>query len=113
MGLQYAVRSAGSKASLATLWPVDDDATVILMAAFYDGLKAGLTKDRALQRAQLAYLDTHTGLDASPFYWAGPVLSGDPSPIPLRTTPRWPIWGSALLLGGLVLAWLTHRRRNA
>ena len=81
IGLQYAVRAAGARSAVATLWPVDDAATVEVMDAFYGHLADGVPKDRALQRAQLAYLDAHDGLDASPFFWAAAVLSGDPAPL--------------------------------
>jgi len=107
IGLQYGVRVAGAQATLATLWPVDDRATVELMDAFYEGLADGLSKDRALQQAQLAYLDTSDPRTASPFFWAGAVLSGDPTPVPLgHSRPGWALWlGLAALLGALALAW--------
>ncbi|GAB5535462.1 MAG: CHAT domain-containing protein [Rubricoccaceae bacterium] len=119
IGLQYGVRVAGARAAVATLWPVDDRATVELMDAFYEGLADGLSKDRALQQAQLAYLDASDPRTASPFFWAGAVLSGDPSPVPLGTTrPTWALWlGLAALVGAIGLAWrlrsqiLPHDRR--
>ena len=100
IGLQYGVRAAGAHAALATLWPVDDKATVEIVGSFYEGLADGLPKDRALQKAQVAYLSHHTGGDASPYYWASAVLSGSPAPVPL--SPPSPIWPWAL--GGAVLA---------
>ncbi|OZC04251.1 hypothetical protein BSZ36_15430 [Rubricoccus marinus] len=114
MGLQYAVRAAGAASALATLWPVDDRATVDIMGGFYDHLASGLSKDRALQQAQLDYLNANHGMDASPFYWAPAVLTGDPAPMPVAPNPWRGIWGA--LLGAAVLSaavawWLTHRRR--
>ena len=112
IGLQYGVRAAGARASVATLWPVDDRATAELVGTFYAGLTDGLPADRALQRAQVAYLDTHTGAGASPYFWAATVLSGNPGPIPLRAPfPRWP-WALGLLAAG-GLAWRVTRRRPA
>ena len=111
LGLHYGLRAAGARATLATLWPVDDRATAEVMDAFYAGLASGLPKDRALQRAQLAYLDSHTGLSASPFYWASFVLAGDPSPVDLASPARRlpVVWGGGLMLV-VGLAWLAHRR---
>ena len=110
VGLQYGMRAAGSKASLATLWPVADEATAELMGSFYEGLGRGLAKDVALRQAQLAYLDRHSGLRASPFFWAAPVLSGDPGPVPFGGgMPWWLIVAIVLTLGaGLAL----HLRPN-
>ncbi|HEX8384721.1 MAG TPA: CHAT domain-containing protein [Rubricoccaceae bacterium] len=113
VGLQYGVRAAGARAALATLWPVDDQATAEIIDAFYEGIVAGLPKDHALQQAQVAYLDRHTGVDASPYYWASAVLSGSPAPVPLQT--RSSAWGWALgiataLTGIGGLAWHSRRR---
>ncbi len=111
IGLQYAVRAAGARTSLATLWPVDDSATADVMGAFYAGLAEGLPADRALQLAQVAYLDAHTGAEASPYYWAATVLSGSPAPIPIRAPrPAWPWVAGALALGAGGLAWRARRR---
>lgn len=101
VGLQYGMRAAGSDATLATLWPVADRATADLMESFYDGLETGLGKDEALRQAQLAYLENHDGLAASPFYWAAPVLSGSPSPVSFhpQTPWAWLIFGVAGVAG--------------
>ncbi len=111
IGLQYGVRAAGARAAVATLWPVDDAATGELVESFYTALGAGLPADRALQYAQVAYLDTHTGAEASPYFWAATVLSGSPSPVPLHG-PRslWPWMVGTLALGTGGLAWRARRR---
>ena len=111
VGLQYGMRAAGAGATLATLWPVADGATAELMGAFYDGLADGLEKDAALRQAQMAYLASHDGVEASPFYWAAPVLSGSTAPVPIRRPRRW-LWvllGLALAGG---VAWRLHARRD-
>ena len=116
MGLQYAFRAAGAPGVLATLWQVDDQATVDLMEQFYVHLRRGLPKDEALREAQLDYLRKHEGRAASPFFWAAPVLYGNVSPVHLE--PRAPsalIWipvGIALLLLGLMLPRLVQRLRH-
>ncbi len=104
IGLQYGMRASGSGATLATLWPVADQATTELMGSFYDGLNRGLRKDEALRQAQLAYVASHRGVSASPFFWAAPVLSGSPAPVPFRSRSRWWLVAvGAALAGGL--AW--------
>ncbi|MEM1054680.1 MAG: CHAT domain-containing protein [Bacteroidota bacterium] len=115
IGMQYGVRAAGAKSALATLWPVDDRATVEIMGGFYDGLADGLSKDRALQNAQIQYLASADEIDASPFYWAPAVLSGGIAPAPWETPSRFGFW--LALFAGLALtgsvAWvLTQRRRR-
>lgn len=113
IGLQYAVRSAGAQASLATLWPVDDEATVEIMKVFYDGLKRGLPKDVALQKAQLLYLDTNTGLEASPFFWAAAILSGNTAPIHIEVSNPERKWlAISIILFGVWVTWRFKRRRR-
>lgn len=53
-GLRRALRAAGSATIVVSLWPVDDDVTVSLMRAFYDGLGRGLAPGSALMAASHA-----------------------------------------------------------
>lgn len=117
LGLQFAFRAAGAGATVSTLWQVDDAATVDLMERFYGNLARGLPKDQALQQAQLAYLEAHEGLEASPFFWGAPVLYGNPAPIQFKHLgwPRsfWLALGLALLLVGIATPRLAKRYRGA
>jgi len=116
IGLQYAFRAAGAEATLATLWQVDDEATVALMDRFYRNLRWGLPKDRALQEAQLYFLDHHRAGQASPFFWGAPVLYGNTAPIPLRRSGfsplTWLLLGLALVAAGATLPRYVLRRRG-
>jgi CHAT domain-containing protein len=100
-----AVRS-GARSTLASLWPVDDQSTTLLMTQFYQQLmQPGITKAEALRQAQLGLLrgtgisqerTTRSGIDfvpssemedaiarraarkfSHPYYWAAFVLVGD------------------------------------
>ena len=59
---------------VASLWAVDDDATNILMQAFYKNLQT-MDKQEALRKAQ-ATLSATPGFE-HPFYWGAFVLYGD------------------------------------
>jgi CHAT domain-containing protein/tetratricopeptide (TPR) repeat protein len=74
IGLSRAFLYAGSPSVVASLWSVDDDATKLLMVAFYTHLRQGLSKVDALRSAQVEVRQKYP----SPFYWAGFVLTGDP-----------------------------------
>ena len=110
VGLQYGMRAAGARAAIATLWPVADGATAEIMGTFYERMAEGSGKDEALRDAQRAYLSTHDGIEASPFYWAAAVHSGSPAPVPFeRGVPGWAlVLGS---LGAVLAAWVAWRRR--
>jgi tetratricopeptide (TPR) repeat protein len=89
IGLPETLCRAGARSVLASLWEVNDQATISFMARFYEYLNH-YHKDEALRRAQLDCLhkapsDTKRGplgdendLDIrDPFYWASYTLYGD------------------------------------
>jgi CHAT domain-containing protein/Flp pilus assembly protein TadD len=102
LGLTGAFAAAGVPAVIATLWPVQDRATVRLMKGFYTALGRGQAAAAALREAQQAMRDdpqTH-----HPFYWAGFVLVGDGSVrVDLRERPWWRR-NAVLLLPALLVA---------
>jgi CHAT domain-containing protein len=112
VGLHYGFRAAGAHASVATLWPVDDVSMADLMGHFYKYLARGMPKDEALRQAQLDYLSSADRDRSNPFFWAGPVLYGDPSPIVLRdrVVPPFAWFGMSLFL--LLGALISGRRRS-
>lgn len=58
LGLGYQFQNRGAKATIASLWQVDDGGTQELMTAFYGALQQGKSKNQALQAAQQALLKT-------------------------------------------------------
>jgi hypothetical protein len=113
-GLSAAFLCAGVPAVVATLWPVDDDATARFVDAFYAELARGRTAGGALgaARAELA----RTRRLAHPFYWAGFVLVGDADVrVPLHRRPLpvvlpWAVGGMALLAAVALLRGRARRR---
>src|SRR5262249_4616144 len=79
LGLTRAFFFAGARSVLVSLWPIEDRSTSALMEAFYRGLLEGLSKDEALRRAQLRFIQTPAV--AHPFFWAAFQLVGDPGPV--------------------------------
>ena len=68
--------SAGAKRVVASLWPVDDSATVRIMERFYNGmLVEKLSPAAALRASQIATWKTNG--NQSPYYWAGFVIQGE------------------------------------
>ena len=97
-GLGALVQKQGAKAVIATLWPVADESTGLLMQRFYQVRESGkLTKAEALRQAQIEFIQVrHTpGADAAqrglstpnapkpassythPYYWAPFILMGN------------------------------------
>ena len=69
-GLVRAFKNAGVKSVLASLWKVPDDATAILMIAFYKQLLSGVEIHNALKKAQQEVSRQYP----DPYYWASFIL---------------------------------------
>jgi CHAT domain-containing protein/tetratricopeptide (TPR) repeat protein len=103
LGLGYQFQNRGARATIASLWQVDDGGTQVLMTAFYQALQKGMTKAEALRQAQIALItsqDKETGNSqraslrlspqsrdalaqrvndqlSHPYYWAPFILIGN------------------------------------
>ena len=75
IGLTRAFHYAGARSVLASLWRVADGSTAGLMNRVYGHLRAGVSKDEALRRAQRETIALPA--TAAPFHWAAFTLSGD------------------------------------
>lgn len=103
---------AGAKSIVTSLWSANDRSTAEIMELLYKNLRAGASKDEALQKAKLTYLDRQSDpLAAHPFYWATFVAIGDMEP--LKWQKRFP-WG-LFLLSLLIIATsgFFWRRKNS
>src|SRR5262249_57730828 len=80
LGLQRAFHQAGCRTVVASLWRVDDAATMALMTRFYANLwDKGLAPLEALRQAQLSVLDDPDfGAGGDPRVWGGWTLSRGP-----------------------------------
>ena len=75
LGFTRSFLSAGTSALIASLWPVSDDATEVLMSTVYAELAKGNDVQRAMQAGQLAVL--RQPKLAHPFFWAPFNLIGN------------------------------------
>lgn len=75
LGLAGVSLKAGARSTVASLWPIADEATALLMQQFYQALRQGETKSRALQLAQIALINE--GEWSHPSYWSPYLLIGN------------------------------------
>lgn len=75
LGFPRAFLSAGSEALIASLWPVSDESTEVLMSTLYGALAEGRDLQQAMQAGQLAVM-RRPGM-AHPFFWAPFNLTGN------------------------------------
>ncbi len=78
VGLTRSFLYAGTPAVIASLWYVDDAATLTLMTSFYrHWTREGMSKTAAIRRAILDMLERPADPDwIFPYYWAAFVLTG-------------------------------------
>jgi CHAT domain-containing protein/Tfp pilus assembly protein PilF len=74
LGLMQAFLQAGASSVVASLWPVDDRATAVIMERFHEAVAAHDSPAVALAAAQLSML--REAATAHPFYWAAFIMSG-------------------------------------
>jgi CHAT domain-containing protein len=72
---------AGCPSIVMTLWTVEDKSGVQLMTHFYEKLKYGKNKARALQQAKIDFLQQADPLKSHPYYWSGYVVIGNKNPL--------------------------------
>lgn len=97
MSLARGFTFAGATSLISSLWRVNDQSTAQIFTAFYEELLDGNSKNAALSRAKLAYLQNPEVADEekSPYYWAGFVFIGADGP--LAISPASTKWKVALV----------------
>ena len=71
-GLQRGFKKAGVRTIIMSLWPVDDNATLLMMTEFYTNLTKGMSKREAFLAAQNKVKNT-AGFE-NPRYWAAFIM---------------------------------------
>src|SRR5690606_21742850 len=111
ISLAHAFNYAGSKSILTSLWQIDEQSSMEIIASFYGYLAQGKPKNLALRNAKLDYLSTAEGRTLHPQYWSGLVLMGDIAPVAITSSTSWWLWAS-ILIGFLVLIYLVQFRQR-
>ncbi|XP_073248502.1 tetratricopeptide repeat protein 28-like [Porites lutea] len=75
VGMARAFLFAGARSVLASLWAIDDEATMLFIERFYQHLRVGESASTALQKAMKRLRDSDDF--SAPKYWAPFVLIGD------------------------------------
>jgi CHAT domain-containing protein len=106
---QRAFTFSGVPATVVSLWEVPDQSTSEIMGSFYQYLKNGDTKSKALKKAKLNYLSKHQGTKlVEPYYWTGFVLYGDESVVDIPSSKV--VW--YVLIALLLIISISFFRKN-
>jgi CHAT domain-containing protein len=108
-GFQY----AGAPNVLFSLWQVNDKSTAQLMTYYYRNLKKIRSRNQALHRASLDYLNDETidNTRKSPYYWGAFVYYGTTDAPLEHSRPNWYIIGILALLVLVLVLWLAKKRK--
>lgn len=82
VGLRRSFFVAGTETLVTSLWKIADNETQVLMADYYQRLKAGEGRAAALDRAALAMKDSQP----PPYYWASFIVLGRGEPLSRELT---------------------------
>ncbi len=84
MSLGRAFAYAGTPSLVMSLWSISDQSTGKVMKFFQANLQKGMSKDEALQKAKIEYLDSTENANTRPNLWAASALVS-----PLRKESHW------------------------
>lgn len=103
---------AGVRSLIITQWPVADKSSARLTSNLYSLMLKGETKDKALQKAKLKFLEQSDPLLSHPYFWSGYILMGDTDEIKYyRLMPVFYIL-SVLIIAG-TLYFVVYKRKRA
>jgi CHAT domain len=101
---------AGAGSLLSSFWDVEDEtASVELFNYFYEYLQKGLSKDEALRRARLEYLEKMPDDKLAPLYWGQFRQVGDFRNVAVSEPISYIWWYLLPILGMLAVGWWAMR----
>ena len=110
VSLATAFASTGTQSIVANSWRANDYTASIVLPKFYDELRNGNPRHRALREAVLAYRKETSGIHSHPLFWGGFILIGNNNPLALGASGMghwgWWIFGLGALL---ILMWGIRR----
>jgi CHAT domain-containing protein len=72
---------SGSQSVVMSLWKIEDRSGTEIIKMFYDNLKIGMSKSKALKKARHSYLKNASQLRSHPYFWSTLVVFGDNAPV--------------------------------
>ncbi|MEL6562769.1 MAG: CHAT domain-containing protein, partial [Bacteroidota bacterium] len=114
MSLSRAFFHAGAASVLSTLWNVNDQVSVGIIADFYQALVTGKSRAAALRTAKLNYLSSHSGSGISPYFWSSYIMIGDGGKLNLQSskTSSTPLLISVFLILGIIVFIVLMRKKS-
>ena len=113
MSLARGFIHAGCPSIVMSLWSIDDCATSKIMVNFYEKLRGGASKTKALRQAKLKYIQNAKKAYKHPYYWAAFVHIGNPDPIEISNNNYFVYIGlTAMVIFALTFFYMKRKRRS-
>lgn len=115
LSISRALIQSGCKSSVGAYWSVPDQTTKQIMSLFYENLKLGLSKSKALQKAQLKYLsddEISSPMFRSPYFWSAWAIYGADEPVYNQPSYDLYLTGIVLILLFGMMFWLFGKKKN-
>ena len=103
---------SGARSVVMSLWEIDDKSGTEIIKMFYDFLREGNSKSKALKKASIKYLKSASQLKSHPYYWATMVVYGDNSPV-FTSGKILKLSIAVVILAGLLFIFYLLYRRNS
>jgi len=87
---------SGSQSVVMSMWEVEDKSGTTLVKLFYDNLRNGDSKSKALSKARRSYLKKADQLRSHPYFWATLIVYGNNTPL------YYPAWKIICFTGGVI-----------
>jgi CHAT domain-containing protein len=104
--------TAGIPSVAATLWKADEQTIYSISAMFNEYLSEGMTKDEALRKAKLYFIQRNDNEKLLPYFWANMIVIGNTDAINLTTANNsyWS-WIVTAVFVVLILAFVIFRKK--
>ena len=113
MSLARAFAFAGCPSTVMSLWSIPDESTSKVMLSFYKNLKNGDSKDVALQKAKLEYLQNCPPQYSLPNYWGATVIIGNVEALDFKAWYQKPVAiGLGIVALFALLIFILRRRKK-
>lgn len=109
LSLGNAFQYAGAKSLVLSRWEISDKTTPVIIKSFYENLAAGMSKNKALQKAKIQFLENSDVFETAPFYWGSFYLIGDIDPINIEASSTNYLFVFSILIGVLIFILLIRR----
>jgi CHAT domain-containing protein len=113
LSIARAFSFAGCSSIISTLWATNDESASILTQRLHYYLKKGYSKDIALQKAKIDFIEKDFAKKYNhPYFWSNLILIGDDEPVFQNSFSKVPVIIGVLILLVLGLTYFFYKEKR-